>query len=114
MKKILLLTAAALIFQVTPVFAESSAEDGFHGKHKGKMFAEKDANGDGVISESEFLDHAKKKFAEIDGNGDGSLSQEEMKAAHKAKREKMKEMKGKWKEKRQERKENRSDDAEEQ
>lgn len=107
MKKILLLTAAGLIFQATPVLAQPHG-DGDGSKGKGKMFEMRDTNGDGVISEAEFLAHAKSKFAEKDTNGDGSISKDEAKAAHEAKREKMKEMR----DKRQEKRDQRSDKAE--
>lgn len=88
MKKLLILGTAILAFQAAPVLAESL--DGGKG-HKGKMFASKDANGDGVISKSEFLANAEEKFAKIDANGDGSISKEEARDAKKMKREKMKE-----------------------
>ena len=100
MKKFLMLTAAGLIFQATPVLAghHEGGED-----HKGGMFAKHDTNGDGVISEAEFLAHAKAKFAQKDTNGDGSISREEAKAAKQSKREKMKDKREKIKEKHQER-----------
>lgn len=109
MKKLLILTAAVLVFQTTPVLAESY--EGGDKPHKGKMFEKKDTNGDGVISESEFLDHAKARFDEMDKNGDGSISQDEAKVMHEAKREKMKEKRDQWKEKRQERRQDRAQDA---
>ncbi|HPF78407.1 MAG TPA: EF-hand domain-containing protein [Alphaproteobacteria bacterium] len=101
MKKLLLLTAAGLVLQATPVLAqphEGGPGDGPRGP--GKMFEKHDANGDGVISEAEFLASAKEKFAEMDKDGNGSISQEEVKASHEERREKMKEMRDKWKEKR--------------
>lgn len=108
MKKILLLVAAGLIFQVTPVLAQPQG-DGVVGPDKrGKMFEKHDTNGDGMVSEAEFLEHAKKKFAEKDINGDGSLSQDEAKAAHAEKRKKREALKEKWKEKIEKRKEVRS------
>lgn len=106
MKKLLMITAAVLIAQATPVFAETGDHDG---KPGGKMFEKQDTNGDGVISEAEFLETAKKRFAEMDSDGNGSVTKEEGKAAHEAKRAKMKEKREKWKEKRQERKEARKD-----
>ena len=113
MKKILMLTAAGLILQATPVLAEDH-EGGHHkGDHKAKMFEKQDANGDGMISEAEFLDNAKKHFAEMDANGDGNVTKEEGKAAFEAKREKMKEKRKAWKEKRDKMKEERPDGAEE-
>lgn len=106
MKKILLLTAAGLIFQVTPVLAQPYGDGSGMGGRDGKsskMFEKHDADGDGVISESEFLEHAKVKFDERDTDGNGSISKDEARAAHEAKRKKRQEMKEKWKEKRQER-----------
>ncbi len=62
------------------------------GKKRGaEMFEKNDANSDGVISQGEFLTKAKEKFSEKDINGDGNISQDEAKAAHEAKRAKMKE-----------------------
>ncbi len=98
MKKLLMLAAAILVFQATPVLADNHGD---HGGKKGKMFEKHDTNGDGMVSEAEFLEHAKKKFAEKDTNGDGSISKEEAKAAKKGKRSKMKEnMKERMQEKR--------------
>ena len=94
MKKLLLLTATGLILQATPVLASDYGDgQGRQGKNgqKGEMFAKHDTNGDGVISESEFLAHAKVKFAEKDANSDGSISKEEAQAAHAAKRAKRQE-----------------------
>lgn len=88
MKKLLLIAAAGLVMQVTPVLADNH-EGGEHGK-KGKMFEKHDLNSDGMISQDEFLEHAKKKFAEKDTNGDGSISKDEAKAGHEDKRSKRK------------------------
>ncbi len=94
MKNILLLAGAALVMQVTPVLA-----DGHKDGHKGKKFEMHDTNGDGTISEAEYLEHAKKRFQERDTNGDGSISKEEGKAAMDAKHEKRKAMKEKMRDK---------------
>jgi Ca2+-binding EF-hand superfamily protein len=37
-----------------------------------------DANGDGVVSQDEFLAAAKARFAKIDKNGDGFIDADEM------------------------------------
>ena len=95
-----MLLAAGLVIQATPVLADNHDGEG-HGK-KGKMFEKYDANGDGMISESEFLVKAKEKFAKKDANGDGVISKDEAKEARKNKRDHMKD---KWKEKREKRKE---------
>lgn len=93
MKKLLMLTAAGFILQAAPALADNHAG----GHKKADMFEKHDINGDGVISEAEFLENAKKKFKEKDANSDGSISKEEAKAGRKA-------MKEKYKEKREERK----------
>lgn len=94
MRKLLVLTAAVLIAQATPVLADGHKGEG-HGKgKKGQMFEKYDTNGDSVISQAEYMAKAQAKFSEKDTNGDGSISKEEAKAAHKAKREKMKEKRG--------------------
>jgi len=41
-----------------------------------------DTDGDGRISEAEWLQHHAARFNEIDTNGDGYLSEDEMKAHH--------------------------------
>lgn len=80
------------------LFAAASA---FAGHHEGKEnmgmdakieahFAEVDADGDGSVTEAEYLDYkmakAKEKFAKVAGD-DGVISLEEAKAAHTAKME---------------------------
>lgn len=90
--KILILSAAALIFQTVPAMAESGHEKGDRGA---KMFEKLDADKDGVISEAEFLAKSKERFAAMDGNSDGKVTQEEAKAAHEKMREKWKDHKGK-------------------
>ncbi len=92
-KWILMMGAAALVLQASPVLADNHG-----GKHHGKMFEKHDTNGDGVISKEEFLSHAEDRFSKMDTDGDGSVTKEEGEAA-KAK------MKEKWKEKREKMKE---------
>lgn len=100
MKKLLTLTAAVLAFSAAPALADN------HGKDakgpKGGMFEQHDTNGDGVVSQDEFLDHAKARFGEMDTDGDGKISREEAQA-HRT------EMKEKWKERREERMEKREE-----
>lgn len=93
MKKLLMLSAAVLAFQAAPALAERGES------HKGKMFESKDTNGDGTISESEFLAHAKEKFSKMDKDGDGSISKEEAKENWEGKRAEMKEKRKEWREK---------------
>ena len=96
MKKTLMLSAAFLMFQAAPVLAEDAAHDG----KKMEREIPGDTNGDGLISESEFMARAKERFSSIDANNDGKLSREEAKSAHEKKRAEMKEKKEEWKEKR--------------
>ena len=112
MKKLALMSAAAVLaFGVSPAFAEHH-EGGKHDGHKGKMFEESDANGDGVISKDEFKAHHEKKmdewFSKLDQDGDGNVTKEEIKAG----REKMHErMKDKMKERREKRQEGEAEDS---
>ena len=71
-----LVTAAALLIAIggaTMVHAKG-----------GKQFAKLDIDGNGIVSEAEFLEHSKKRFTKLDANGDGGVTQEEMKAAREA------------------------------
>lgn len=115
MKKLLILASAGLIIQATPVIAGHHEGGEGHMKDKGdkvaKMFEKNDTNGDGTISEAEFLDHAKKKFADKDLNGDGLISMKEAKQNKEAKREKWKDKREGMKEKMKERRENRKEGA---
>lgn len=60
-----------------------------------KVFAKKDANGDGSLTLDEFktglkdkaLESADRRFKKMDGDGDGKLSLEEFKAGMPAKKE---------------------------
>ena len=92
MKKLFLLSAAALAFASAPALAQSADGTGpGPGPRDNKMFEMHDANGDGVVTEAEFLDRAKERFAQMDADGDGKLTQEEAKAAHESMRDKFKE-----------------------
>lgn len=97
MKKILAMTALAMIMSSPAAFADDRG--GKDGKHGGKMFEKHDTNGDGVISKDEFLNHASEKFSKMDADGNGEVTKEEGKAARDAHREKMKERRAKMKDK---------------
>ena len=45
---------------------------------RGERFAAADADGDGVISKSEFMALAEKRFEKMDADGNGALSKAEM------------------------------------
>lgn len=98
MKKILLLGAAVFALQAIPAFAEDAGKKPHDGKARYEgMFTKQDTDSDGVVSETEFLTHAKAKFDAIDANKDGKITKEEGKAHHEA-------MKKEWEKKRAERK----------
>jgi hypothetical protein len=102
------LIAGASIFAAASAFASPDKDKGHMGmgmdmdKMVESHFAEVDANGDGSVTEAEFLDFkmakAKEKFAKMAGD-DGVVTLEEAKAAHAAKmaahKDKMKEHKAK-------------------
>lgn len=92
-KKIILLGAAVLALQAVPALAE----EGQKGRG-GHMFAQKDTNGDGVISKDEFLKGAEDRFGKMDKDGDGKVTKEEAKEARAHMKEKMKERRQKRKE----------------
>lgn len=48
------------------------------GSQRGERFAAADADGDGVISKSEFMALAEKRFDKMDTDGNGALSKAEM------------------------------------
>lgn len=99
MKKVgLFLVAAAMVSGL--VVAMDHSDDGArhggrHGKFMGKMLERMDTDGDGAVSEAEFVEAHRERFARMDGNGDGQLERDEVRAHHKAMREQ-------WRERRQE------------
>jgi Ca2+-binding EF-hand superfamily protein len=81
------LMAAVACLMIVP--AAVIAEDAKPKMDPAKLFKKRDANGDGALSEDEFLAAAKedkqketmkKRFSKIDSNGDGKLSLEEFTA----------------------------------
>lgn len=100
MKKTILLTAAALALSV-PAFAADAAMDKMtpapgHEHEMGKkghnMFSKADADGNGIVSKSEFMAVQDKFFAEADTNSDGQITQDEAEAQKARWRDKMKQM----------------------
>ena len=49
-----------------------------HGKFMHKRLEKMDVDGDGLVSETEFVEAHREQFAKMDGNGDGQLSQDEL------------------------------------
>ena len=60
------------------------------GKKGHHMFEKMDTDGDGKISPEEHEAMAAERFSEMDSNGDGFVDKSEMKAHHKAMKEKWK------------------------
>jgi len=92
LKKALLLGASVAILGI------GAASAGDSKKHEAKMaekFAAMDVDGNGTISEAEYLAHktekARKHFSKVSG-GDGELTLEEAKEARKKRYEKKKKM----------------------
>jgi len=80
--------AFASVVGVGAAMAESHDGDKKH-MHKGHHFFKMmDSNGDGQISAEEHAAAAAKRFARMDSNGDGMVTKAEMKAHHKAMKEK--------------------------
>ena len=96
MKKLLTLGVIALAMSATPALADHHGE----GK-KGGMSEKHDTNGDGTVTEAEFVAHAteraKEHFAKMDTDGNGEISKEEAAAGKEKMREKMKERRAKMK-----------------
>ena len=101
MKKFAIICAAAAVLAAPVAMADGHSGDK---EHKGSgMFEKHDVDGDGFISQSEFMKAHEEKFNKKDVDGDGKISKDEMKAAHAEKREKRKEKRAKMKDKKQER-----------
>ncbi|GJL85015.1 MAG: hypothetical protein DHS20C02_07900 [Micavibrio sp.] len=108
MRKILMLTALAVVLGVPAAFAEEGSDKAHkRGHHKGKMFEKADTDGNGSISKAEFSDFHNKIFDKMDVDGDGQITREEQKK----RREEWKEKRGDRREKRQERREDHSEDS---
>jgi len=93
MKNKTIVAVSALAVLVAGIAAPSLAKHHKGGKH----FAKMDTDGNGTISQAEFLERAKKRFARIDADNNGELTKEELKTAHKARKAKHAERKAKKK-----------------
>ncbi|WP_415907785.1 EF-hand domain-containing protein [Oleiharenicola sp. Vm1] len=80
--------AAALVFS-TATFAQDAEHPAKDAKKKGGPFVKADKDGDGKLTEAEFVefaaarmnaDAAKARFKELDKDGNGSLTREEFAA----------------------------------
>jgi hypothetical protein len=102
--------AAALSFAM-PMAAQAE----MHSEKKGKdaaahkeykqnygmpMFEKTDTDGDGKITEAEFMAHAKERFTKMDEDNDGSLTKMEANENKHKMKEHMKEKRHEWREKR--------------
>ena len=96
MKKLLMLSAAALVLSAGGAFAERGEGGDGPGHHKGerhekrmeKMFDKKDIDGDGAISQDEHNKASDEWFKEMDADGDGKVTKDEAKAHGEAMRKK--------------------------
>ncbi|MCY4262097.1 MAG: hypothetical protein OXC97_02075 [Candidatus Dadabacteria bacterium] len=104
MRKILMFSVLTALFIGGATFA--SAHCGDCGKEADcprktakmdKMFAEQDANSDGMVSKAEFVAYAEGKFAKMDADSNGSLTKKEVKSYWDAKKEKDKKDSGQCK-----------------
>lgn len=83
MKKLILLSAGAVLLSFTNAYADDHAE--FDGKK--------------AVTKAEFLKKAEERFEKMDSNNDGEISREEAKSARKVFKEEMKERRAERKEK---------------
>ena len=88
MKKLLLMSALALVIGAPSAAYAGDHEGGHKGEHKGhKMFDKLDLNNDGEITKAEFDSFHQTKFTELDADGSGVITKDEIEAM----KEKMKE-----------------------
>ena len=74
-----------IMITVTPILAQQGS-GGNRGPGGKEHFQRLDTDGDGQISEEEWVVHQTERFQEIDADGDGFASEEEMEAHHKSMR----------------------------
>lgn len=91
MKNKTIVAVSALAVLMAGVAAPSLAKHHKGGKH----FAKMDTDGNGTVSQAEYLERAKKRFAKIDADNNGEITKEELKAAHEARKAKRAERKAK-------------------
>ena len=79
--------ALLLALAAGPVLAQTTERAGRFQQLVQQRIEAMDTNGDGSISEAEYLAHAKTQFARLDTNGDGQISPQEREAARETLRE---------------------------
>lgn len=97
MKKLLMLSAAALVLGAPFAFAEDTPmEESSHERpHRGDMMEKIDTDKDGAISKNEFISFHEERFKEIDKNADGKITQDEREASKAEWRKKIKDLREK-------------------
>ncbi|MDB2415327.1 EF-hand domain-containing protein [Rickettsiales bacterium] len=100
MNKVLIAAVSAVVIAGGSFYAVAERADNHEKYGKKGMMSHMDSNNDGNVSKAEFLENAQKRFEETDANKDGNVTAEEMKAHHKAQKEKRKKMKEEMKEER--------------
>jgi len=74
-----LMVSASLFAPATAGHHKSGEGHGASSNKGQNRFSTIDSDGNGTVSEAEFMAVAAKRFAKMDANGDGVLSQDEMK-----------------------------------
>ncbi|MFP4097620.1 MAG: hypothetical protein ACLFP8_05905 [Alphaproteobacteria bacterium] len=98
MKKMLMLSALAMVASVPVAMAEDEGSygrkgpRGERGQYMGSLiFKHHDLNEDGVVTKDEFLESAEERFDKMDVDGDGEVTKDEAKEHRAGIKEKMQE-----------------------
>ena len=93
MKRTALFATAMAALLATGVAAMDTAEAGNKGSQRGaKMFDRADTNGDGKITQDEFMARSAERFTMMDQDGNGEVTKEEAQKAYEEMRAKRKGM----------------------
>ena len=94
MKKCLVILSTVLFTMTLPhtTMAEEAGPTCKHEKKhkKGQFFQKMDLNGDGQVTETEFIKAAKLRFSKMDKNGDGVITKDERRLGGQKKEKKLK------------------------